>query len=523
MTSPHWFYKENPLTDQLNSYDSIEALAEKLAYDPLDGIDIATLPLWRRNELLVCEKQPLAPTSLSLRVAMTIHGMVFSSLRARNPLLPKALWQVDSVIEDALAGVDFSTLPPVPGACMYIVKGMTGLSKTVTLKRSLALLGKQFIIHPANPAANWRGATQLVYLYVGMSHDGSRGGLLAAILAEIDKVLGTDHSVTLPRQNRTVEKLAQATIGLLHKLYLGILVIDEMQWLNLTASDQSSLMHTFILSLVNSGIPTVLSGNPAGFIGLAAHTQLTSRAIERKEAFFHPCGAIPEDDEWERVAIGVTGYYVLTEPATEMDKCRLLLKTLGGGIARCALALWCIAQQEALFNGLNSIGPADIEAAYNDPSFDEMRPVCDGFSRKNPTYLWTWKRSEIPVELYARHWRKLEPAGNGESEDNSSQHGAPSKTNAPAQAARAPNSPAPSTGAAAQDGYDPEKAARMERAKLKRQVTRQRKREAAKLALAAQLEPGDMRGEGIKQHALTGLDALMGTPPSVEIPAEIPY
>lgn len=518
MTSTHWFCKENPLTEYLLYYGSIDEVAAALAYNPLDGIDVSALSLVERNELLVCDKQPLAPTILSLEVAMTIHGMVRGSLRMRNPLLASGRWQVDCAIEDAQIGVNFSQLPPVPGSCLYLVKGITGLSKTVTLKRALTTLGKQVIIHPEMPEANWKGATQLLYLYVGMAHDGSRGGLIGAILAEIDRRLGTDHSLTLPRKYKTIEKQVQAVIALFHKYLLGVLVIDEIQWLNLTTSDQSSLMHLFLLSLVNSGIPTVLSGNPAGFAGLAAHTQTTSRAAERKEAFFHPCGALPGDDEWDMVARGVTDYYLLPRPAIDLDKSRLLLKTLSGGIARCALALWCNAQRSALFYGRGSIESADLQEAYDDHAFSGMRPICDGFSRRDPTLLWTWKRAEIPVSFYAEAWDRLDPSAAPAPAETKGTSGSAPNPSATAGETQAKGASAPSSTGVNAANFDPEKQARKERAKLKGQLTRQRKREAAQAALASELEPGDMRLDGLKQHALTGLNALMGS--SGESPAE---
>jgi len=491
MTSQHWFHHSNPLLPHAPELSSIESIARELAYDPLAGLDIGSLTLLERDELLVCAKVPLQPTTLSVKAAMTIINMRNGSYRARNPTLPSGRRQVNTSIELARQGVSFADRPAALGAAVLIVKGITGLAKTVTVRGALRLLGPQVIVHREDEAALWKSAVQLGYLFVPMSHDGSRGGLLTSILLAIDDVLGTNYAVDLPKKFKSIEKLAGAIIALLHSLFLGVLVIDEIQVDNLVLSDQAGKMQLFLLNLINSGIPTVLVGNPWGFTWLASLSQDASRMAEREQIFFHPCGATgqAEDDEWDVVFDGVRKYYVLDSPPAEEAECRRVLKRLSGGIPRLALAIWCLAQRACLLDGRPSVALDDLEAAYLSDTLDDVRALCDGFDQRDPIKLMRWRETDVPVDYYAKCWGVPLPA----AEETIKQSDAE-----PRRDTRAPGS---SSGASRRGA----------RARFKAQQTRERKKQAVRDQLKATLTAEDMRTQGLKDHALASLEGLMSS------------
>jgi hypothetical protein len=321
-----------------------------------------------------------------------------------------------------------------------------------------------------------------------MSHDGSRGGLITNILLSIDRELKTDYAISLPRKYRTIEKLCGALIALLHSLYLGLLVIDEIQLLNLVKSEQAELMHMLLLSIMNSGLPTVLIGNPLGFSWLGTYSQIISRIAERQPIRLHPAGAIPgAKDEWETIARGVLGFYVLPDPPLRLAECSDRLKARSGGIQKFALALWCNAQRDAQYRGKGCIDPGCIDRAYSDSSFNMARPICDGFARKDPILLMPWRSTDIPVDEYASAWDKPLPQLKDQE--------------------HTPSVPANIT-----DGKVPTRRARPKSAasRLKAKETREANKRAARAALQESLPPSDMRMDGLKQHALASFDALKG-------------
>lgn len=484
----HWFHAANPLIDHMPAFATLDDVIRVMTNDPLTGLDISNLSLLDRDELLVMEKMPLRPTSQSLRVGMTMLGMAKGSLKLRNPTSPAGRALVDRVVEGGqLDGIEYFSLPQ-PGSSTLLVLGGTGTAKTVTLKQAQRLLGPQVIRHQQNEAAQWRACTQLVYLFVGMSHDGSRGGLLVAILLAIDRVLGTRHAIDMPKKFKTIEKLAGAVIALLHSLYLGILIIDECQMRNLVMSDQAELMQLFLLNLMNSGIPLVLAGNPFAFTWMANLSQDGRRLTERPPEFFHPCGAmgVPEEDEWEEVFDGVSAYYVLLSSPQNLTECSKVLKRCSGGVPGLALALWCTAQRQVLHGADRMyLMPEDIVAAYNDSGFDAMRDLADGFANKDPMRMLRWRDEDVPVDYYAQAWG----CPLSDVIPNASERSSPARILVEPRATKGRKSPSAAS-------------------KLKAKKTREANKNLERALLTQSLQEEDMRKKGLQQQALKGLDDM---------------
>jgi hypothetical protein len=249
-------------------------------------------------------------------------------------------------------------------------------------------------------------------------------------------------------------------------------------------------MHLFLLNLVNSGIPLVLIGNPLGFTWLPDYTQNLSRSLERPQAFFHPHGAIGEDDDdWDTVYQGIRAYYVLDDPPSDEAGCSVTLKRRSGGNPRIGLTLWSTAQLNVLLDGGTQVTPEDIEHVYRDENFDDIRAVCDGFANRDPLLLLKWSKTDIPVEYYARIWRKSIP-----KPDIEDAPAADAGSFAPADEDSPPPKPRKEKSAAA---------------KLKAQETRERNKQAERDALRDTLPAEDMRMEGCKMHAMASWAELM--------------
>lgn len=488
-TESHWFHKANPLTDHMPNFSELGDVVKAMTNDPLNGLDISKLSFLEQDELLVMEKMPLRPTMQSLRTGLTIRGMANGSLRLRNPTSASGRAFVDKLVDGGQSeGLQYFSTPQ-PGSSTLLLLGGTGTSKTVTVKQAFRLLGAQVIRHQSSEAALWVASTQLVYLFVGMSHDGSRGGLLVGILLAIDRVLKTSHAIDMPKKFKTIERLSGAVISLLHSLYLGILIIDECQLRNLVMSDQADLMQLFLLNLMNSGIPLVLVGNPFAFTWMVDLSQDGRRMTERPPEFFHPCGAMgtPEEDEWEVVFDGVASYYVLHSPPQNLVECLKELKRCSGGVPGLALALWCTAQRQVLHGEDRTyLRPEDITAAYEDSGFDAMRDLARGFADKDPIRMLRWRDEDVPVDFYADAWGRVLPDVIPDVTDG-------------ATPARVLVEPRVKKG----------KIAPSAQSKLKAKKTREANKQLKRTLLNPSLQEVDMRKKGLQQHALKSLDALL--------------
>lgn len=478
-----WFSMDNPLMLGLPQYRELSDFVDALAFNPLADIDMTRLSLVVRDAFLTGEKEPLEPTMQSVRAAMTWYGMLTTRLRVANPLIPAAKLQYWTALKAANAGQKALLPTPTSGMSINITKGPTGTGKSITQKRFCASL-PQVIDHGRNEAANWNSCRQLVYLVVNVSHDGTRGGLLSAILQEIDVALGTSYSIDLPKRHRTVERLAVATIGRLIAHYCGIIFIDEAQLRNLVETGQAELMQMFLLLLMNSGIPLVLSGNERAF-DWVNYSQDISRLHLTPPEIFSPIGALNDpfmEDEWAAIATGVMSYYVLLHPITGPEDCSAVLRRCSGGIARLALTIWCFAQRNCLLNGRETLGPKDIEAAYQSREFADLRPLAEGFYERKPGLLLRYP--DIDVDFYCKHW-DLPSASSSEKEDE------PVRAESERQL-----KPVKKPG---QRGSG--------KAKFQSEQTRKRKREAKRQEMKESLDPQDIRRRGLTDHHLAGLAA----------------
>ncbi len=478
-----WFYAYNPLLEQIPVFKDYEDVVDAMAFNPLEGIDINILSFVDKVGLLTGEKTPLEPTMKSVRAAITWHGMLVNGLRARNPTLASNRAYYYQVLECANVGKTRLPLAPTSGMAINIMKGPTGTGKTVTHKRFCACL-PQVIDHGKVEAAGWQNMRQLVYLNVDLSHDGSRGGFLISILSEMDKHLETKYADNLPKQFRTVETLAVGTIGRLVAHFTGIIFVDEAQLRNIVDSAQAEQMQMFLLKLMNSGIPLVFSGNECAF-NWVDYSQDKSRFGLTQESIFSPIGAMNEqdaNDEWDALFDGVSSYYLLKNPITDPKECSFTLRKCSGGIARLALTLWCYAQTNALYDGRETISPADIQTAYESASFDDMRPLADGFYYKNSELLALYP--DVNHEFYKTKWEQLKNNNTQTTKhvNEISNKAVPEKT----------KQKRPLSG----------------KAKLMHEQQRKRKKDENREKIIATMNPDDIRQQGVINNNLKSLEKI---------------
>lgn len=494
----HWFSASNPLTALLPHYTEPEQLASDLAFNPLKNLDISTLAFTEIDELLVGEKTPLEPTTQMMRTALTWHGMLHAGLRRRNPQLAKARQLYWEAVTHKPNGKTHPFSTPSRGISVQVVKGTTGTGKSVTRERFCELF-PQVIRHGANSTAGWKAMTQLVYLDVSISHDGSRGGFLINILMQMDLALGTSYAIDFSRKYKSVERLAVATVCRLVAHYTGILFLEEGQLRNLVLGGQAELMQSFLLMLMNSGIPIVFLGNEMAFDWIT-YSQDTNRLYITPCEHFMPCGAIAMDEEseedadtdWDAISKGVTSYYCLSIPVSNLKECKQLLRKKSGGIPRLALFLWCMAQRNVLLQGMEQFGPDDIAAVYNSSIFAEHKDLADGFAfRKSDLLL---NKKDVDVSFYEAHWQSGDQQG----------------------ADTVPPTQLTNTSAAADAGKDkPRKTAKetkSEQAKFKAEQTRKKNKDNKRSELSQSLPKEDIRNAGLTNLHMKGLrDALTAT------------
>ena len=164
-------------------------------------------------------------------------------------------------------------------------------------------------------------------------------------------------------------------------------------------------MQLFLLQLINSGIPIVISGNECAFDWLK-YSQDLSRIALSGTSHFHPIGALDEPDwelEWEALCRGIMQFYVLPLPPTSPTECSITLLECSGGIARLAIILWSEAQRICLYHQRQFVTPDDIKEIYLGYSYRQIKPLADSFRYRNTNLLSSFP--DVDVNFYKQHWQ----------------------------------------------------------------------------------------------------------------------
>lgn len=489
----------NPYLAPLAAALDTETLITRLEYSPLTRIDVKRLTNQQRLDLLASlQREQFEPTSSSLDIGRRILRMIRRGYLARDPCKPHVRKKTMAIAR--FAGEAIDKLPWLPESAMGMnIKGITGLGKTYEARRVLSLI-PQRIDHSRNIEAGWEYLRQAVWLYVGMSHDGSLGGLLVQILVALDDALGTSYSSDPSLLRLSNEKLA-VRIGILLRLHaVGVLVIDEIQERNLTSGARGgSLAVTFFLRVLNFGIPLLLIGNPMGMDRLGGFVQDIRRLSEGGSLEVHP--AEPDDFDWGHcIAPSYWRYDVMPEGTRISDPDGRILYHYSGGFRSYAARVRCKSQELALDLGSAFVDQSHMDLAFNGSDFDEReRDLIRGFRDKNPVLLMQF--ADIPWRQYAILWGRID---------------LPTSTNdALLEGKKCLSDESPCRDATERAMITGESEIRGDEPVLKRigeSIRRSRTRKANEAARQAEirkdLSPEDMRNRGLQEYLIEGFESL---------------
>jgi hypothetical protein len=396
---------QNPLLAPLGPYRSYEDWAQALAHDPLTNFNPQTASLEEREMLLTEIDKKFEPTGDSLVIATTMQRMVRAGYRRRDPTDSACRLALNEILQ--LRGKSHSELlldrqwRPVQ-ASAFVIMGCTGTGKTTIVDRVLSFLPPVYA-HGRSDTAGWMQQIQVPYLRVPMP--AHRGGLLYSILQALDNATGKEYRLQYARW--TIDKLTVEVGVLLAQHLVGMLIIEEMQPRNFSASPFLNELILMLLGLLNFGIPIIFIGNPLAFEGLNVHSQDWRRMMSEEPIELMPF-AMESSDFSEGIAPGIWSHNVMPEQVEFTDLIRNEIFASSGGIADYAAKAGRGTQLHALHTGKRRVEAADI-ASYRRRSraFQTSRDLIEGFAESDP-----WKLSncvDVPWERYGMQWGVITP------------------------------------------------------------------------------------------------------------------
>lgn len=473
----------NPFLEELDAVLTDPHLEERLQFSPLDGMDIKRMSKEARHDLLDRMQHELfVPSLTAIDITSRLYRMIRKGYLSRDPT--RVQTRATSMVISRLAGAEMRNVPWLPNFAHGMrVVGITGLGKTYEARRAIEQLPHR-IEHGRCEVADWTHFYQAPYLYVGMSHDGSLGGLLLQILVALDAAIYTDYSSQHRITSLSNEKLAVQVGIILANHAVGVLIIDEIQLSNFNDGARGTLARTFFLRLLNFGIPILLIGNPLGMQVLNSFSQDVRRLGSSGTVEMHPI-EVNHPNYVKVLAPAFWSYNVLPSPPSIQDPLGDILFRYCGGIRDYACRVLCAAQRIALDLDETSISQEHLDLAFNGPDFsDEDRAIVHAFNTKDAELLSPFE--DIPWEAYLTRWRDTnDPPLSGSRDQTAPTASDPERPRKTFAQQTAQNISAKRTKSANQD-------ARIKRTK-------------------AGLSKEDLRAEGIKEHLITALSEACKT------------
>lgn len=283
-------HRGNPLIEALPIKVEDEALVEILSNYPKRELKETTLKTIERVEYLTRLKELRQPLPLYFDVFRTIEMALKEGYSAKNPLSPTTMNYLHYAVDNRPDVKPKTGFFKPKGSGITII-GESGVGKTCMLEQVLNCFPD--VIEHRFYKNKMLAVKQVVWIKVDCPDDSSVKGLCHRILEQLDQKL--DSAPT--KAAGTIALLLQQIEAKMKSSFLGILVIDEMQNLNLAKAGGADRLLGFLHNLVNNlGIPLLFCANPP-FDELLSKSFKSARRAESSGYF--DVKLMKNDEEWE--------------------------------------------------------------------------------------------------------------------------------------------------------------------------------------------------------------------------------
>lgn len=341
-------------------------LSERVICPDLSNLDESS----REKAVGLINKTRIA-TSEHHELYCKLYNMIHANYLVRNPTKPEVVaWSYD--IGDPEISLDDTCLTqegidqPNTTSDAIFVSGFSGNGKSTMTERILFKCFPQIIEHDFKRF----NEPQIVYLKVDMPSNGSKGGLLEEIMAELDRALSKS-SIDIPKYSNSVIKTATGyknlsslesqVISALNRHSVGVLIIDEFQNLLVASKNRRREMLQLLDTFANKlFVPTLKIGTPDS----RELVSFNSRHLRRlgEPYFINPLKNNERD--WELAMKALFAFQPVQKPIERNKEIEGLLKTFSGGVPDYLIKLWKGSLIEAIRSGKERLTQAIIKKVF---------------------------------------------------------------------------------------------------------------------------------------------------------------
>lgn len=267
----------------------------------------------------------------------------------------------------------------------FMIMGISGGGKTTAINNTLSRIPQ--VIQHTGYGENKFLFTQITWLKIDCSYNGSLKGICQKVFSEIDNLLGTSYNKAYGDSRKGVDSMISAMSFLAQKYAIGALIIDELQHLNSRLGEDSL---NFFVSLMNEiKMPVISIGTYKIAKMVLGRDFRHCRRITGIEGI--EWTNIPKDEEWD-LLVETLWECQWTRKKTELTqdiKDLLYEKTMG--ITDFIIKIFTACQIEAIVSGqeeitLNMIEkvakkkfslPSDMIRALRESDIEELSKLDD--------------------------------------------------------------------------------------------------------------------------------------------------
>ncbi len=355
----------NPLLEALPPLWDMEQVMKRLNQKPeFKDID-RERPDKERLMLIQTALRFFVPLDVHLDLEQRISSVIRLGYLSRNPF-SKEYWEK---IKNKLETFDqyddqYESADKDPSwtASGFTVVGMSGVGKSRSILRILDLY-PQVLRHSRYMNRNFTHK-QLIWLKVECPHDGSRRGLCKAFLRSVDAALGTNYYIDYGDGKPSIDDLLDALAVVASNHFLGVLVIDEIQRLNLAKSGGDEMMLNFFVQLINTiGVPVILVGTYKAISVLSGEFSQMRRGTGQGDLVWH---RMEKDEQWDLFVKTMWKYQYTKHEIKLTQKLKDALYEESQGITDFAVKIFGFAQKRAIQSKLEKITVGIIRSAAKD-------------------------------------------------------------------------------------------------------------------------------------------------------------
>lgn len=377
LPSSHPEYSNNPLLDCFRMPPLGHDFAEMFMRQPWEPDIHRGLSVEQRIDCVIGISRYLKPLPSHMDVYRGMRAVIRNGYLYKSPAKKLGPSDVRQRYLQSMQGNYTPISDADPHAPAMGLFGCSGTGKSTVIERTLQFIPKA--LHHQE-----LGITQVIWIKVECPRNGRLKGLLLSILSEIDHAIGTGYLLEVgqrPDEGRLLKKVKEA----MHRHYVGLLVLDEVQHLRHSAQGRDAVLDFFVSCSNEIRVPYICVGTLLGKEMLEG----TLREARRVgDAGVHVWTPMRIGGDWEPFIRSLWKYQWVKHPAVLKESTARILFSRTQGIPALVVRLFQLAQLTAIEYGLECVGD-ELIGEMADKHFVLLNSILKEFARAGENFVGT--------------------------------------------------------------------------------------------------------------------------------------